>query len=243
MKSILSIVAVTALTVTSASAADLPARPIYKAPVSAPAFDWSGPYVGAHIGYAWGHEGDNLSQTLPPAPTPADRFSVDGVIGGIHAGYNWQTGRFVYGLEGDFDGSGIKGSAAFEQGGNNGYFGTLSLKNDWQASIRARAGYAADNWLFYVTGGVAFARVKSTLDASSRFVDDFQSSANQTLTGWTIGIGAEHPLSKNWIARAEFRYTDFGYETAQLADGFGDPVPTRVRFDDARAILGISYKF
>jgi outer membrane immunogenic protein len=242
MKFILAAVAVTALTVTSASAADLPVRPIYKAPVLTQVYDWSSFYVGGHVGYSWGHERDNLSQALPAPPLPADRFSVDGVIGGLHVGYNWQTGQFVYGLEGDLDGSGIKGRFAFDQG-PSGYTGALSLKNDWQASIRARAGYAANNWLLYITGGAAFAGVKSTLNASALFVDDFQSSANQTLTGWTVGIGAEHALSKNWIARGEFRYSDFGYATAQLADQNGDPVPMRVRFDDARGILGISYKF
>jgi len=218
---------------TTASAADLPARVYTKAPVVAPVYDWSGFYLGGHVGYSWGHEHDNLSTVL--VGTPADRFSVDGVIGGLHAGYNWQAGHFVFGFEGDFDGSSIKGSAAFDR---QGYTGTLSLKNDWQASIRARAGYAADNWLLYVTGGVAFAGVKSTLDIE----DDGSSSASRTLTGWTVGIGAERALSRNWIARGELRYTDFGSDTAQFVVD-GDNVPTRVRFTDTRATLGISYKF
>lgn len=217
----------------TANAADLPARAYTKAPVVAPVYDWSGFYIGGHVGYGGGHEHDNLSTTLVAAQI--DRFSVDGVIGGVHAGYNWQAGHFVFGLEGDFDGSGIKGRASFERGP---YVGTLSFNNDWQASIRARAGYAADNWLLYVTGGAAFAGVKSTLD----IVDDVQSSASRTLTGWTIGVGVEHALSRNWIARGELRYTDFGSETAQFVVD-GDNVPTRVRFTDARATLGISYKF
>jgi outer membrane immunogenic protein len=218
----------------TANAADLPARIYTKAPAVTPVYDWSGLYIGGHVGYGWGHEHDNLSTVLVSAPI--DRFPVDGVIGGVHAGYNWQTGHFVFGLEGDFDGSGIKGSATVTHGY---YAGTsLSFDNEWQASIRARAGYAANNWLLYVTGGAAFAGVKSTLE----IVDDLPSSASRTLTGWTVGVGAEHALSRNWIARGEFRYTDFGSKTAQFV-AEGDSAPTRVRFTDARATLGVSYKF
>ena len=69
------------------------------------------------------------------------------------------------GLEGDFDGGGIKGSDSFDGGS---VIGTLSFKNDWKASIRARAGNAACNWLLYVTGGAAFAGAKSTLNGTAR---------------------------------------------------------------------------
>lgn len=237
-----------------AAAADLPVRAYTKAPAYAPVYDWSGFYVGAHIGYAWGDEHDNLSaNTLVPAPV--DRFGVSGVIGGVHAGYNWQAGRYVLGLEGDFDGSGIKGSKAFDVLNSAGVYqsiGALGFKSDWQASIRARAGYAVDNWLLYVTGGVAFAGAKSTLSVATQNITACEgicvfsptgSSDSGTLTGWTIGIGGEYALSRNWIARAEVRYTDFGSKTFQLSDDFGGIMPTRVRFDETHATLGISYKF
>ena len=58
------------------------------------------------------------------------------LIGGVHAGYNWQSGARVFGVEGDVSfGDGV----------------------DYLASARARLGYARDNLLLYVTGGVAFA--------------------------------------------------------------------------------------
>lgn len=237
-----------------AAAADLPARPYTKAPAYvSQIYNWSGFYVGAHVGYAWGDEHDNLSEVLGPM---ADRFDVKGVIGGIHTGYNWQVDRLVFGLEGDFDGSGVKGSQAFDHLNFAHVFrsiGTLSFKSDWQASIRARAGYAFDNnWLLYVTGGVAFADAQATLDIARTNITacegacvfrNVQSSDSTMLIGWTVGLGSEYALSRNWIARAEVRYTDFGSKTFELANGTGGVVPTRVRFDEVQTTVGISYKF
>jgi outer membrane immunogenic protein len=89
------IVAVSAIALTQvALAADMPLKaPIAKAPIAAPRYDWSGFYVGGHVGYLWGRtrvEEDGVV-TEPGAPT-------DGVIGGVLAGYNWQNGPVVFGL-------------------------------------------------------------------------------------------------------------------------------------------------
>ncbi len=63
---------------TSAMAADpvMPAPPP-PPPPAAPAFDWSGPYVGAYLGY-W--------------------FGDGGMVGGL-AGYNYQINNFVVGVD------------------------------------------------------------------------------------------------------------------------------------------------
>ena len=90
-------------------AADLPsnqAPPVFVAPL--PTFTWTGFYVGAHVGYGWGQEGDNLSTYA----LPSDSFNVNGMLGGVHAGYNWQTNQLVLGIEADFDGSGVQGTGS-----------------------------------------------------------------------------------------------------------------------------------
>ena len=49
-----------------ASAADLPARaPVYKAAPPVAAYSWTGFYVGANAGYAWGHSNTTSSFHLP----------------------------------------------------------------------------------------------------------------------------------------------------------------------------------
>ena len=56
--------------------------------------DWSGPYLGAQLGYDWGRTRvlDNGVLTEPGART-------NGALGGALAGYNWQNGLFVFGIE------------------------------------------------------------------------------------------------------------------------------------------------
>jgi outer membrane immunogenic protein len=75
-----------------ALAADLPARvPVKAAPAlaPAPAFSWSGFYIGGHVGYGWGgHDTELLDED----------HKSQGVLGGFQAGYNLQTGNIVLGL-------------------------------------------------------------------------------------------------------------------------------------------------
>src|SRR3954469_12094038 len=91
-----------------AGAADLsvPRAPVYaKAPpIVSAGYDWSGFYAGAHAGYDWGraHVIDNGVLTENAVP-------MNGAIGGALAGINWQSGSFVYGVEGDFGLSGLRG--------------------------------------------------------------------------------------------------------------------------------------
>src|SRR3954452_2003473 len=95
-----------------ASAADLGARPITKAPVAAPiaAYNWSGCYIGANAGGKWGrYSGDVTAGVFPgatilgfPAAATDDSFSSSG-MGGGQIGCQWQSGAFVWGLEGDID--------------------------------------------------------------------------------------------------------------------------------------------
>jgi opacity protein-like surface antigen len=84
------------VSMSAASAADLPAEIYTKAPVRVdPAFNWSGFHVGGHVGGIWGRSRvfDDGVLTESGAPT-------NGVVGGILAGYNWQTGPVVLGIEG-----------------------------------------------------------------------------------------------------------------------------------------------
>src|SRR5262245_46358260 len=95
-----------------ASAADLPRKsPVYAPP--SPVYNWTGFYVGANAGGAWGRDNvsttgsigaglfaiDNAAVTSAASPT----IDPTGFTGGIQLGYNWQTGNVVWGIEGDFD--------------------------------------------------------------------------------------------------------------------------------------------
>jgi outer membrane immunogenic protein len=207
------------LVVPGAAAADLGGR----GKIASPSFEempspftWAGFYIGAHVGYGWssiewqdgafdgGHNGQ-------------------GWLAGGQIGFNVQTGRLVYGLEAD-------ATAGWIDGRND----CCSHSVDWLYSARARLGLAsADNrWLFYVTGGAAWADVSY----SSGF-----GGHSDTQFGWVAGAGIERALAPNLTARLEYLYYDFDRVTAPagaLGPGATDLDP---RLQTVR--LGINFKF
>jgi outer membrane immunogenic protein len=264
---LLATVAAVALSGGAASAADIPVYepPVEMAPVPT-VHDWSGFYLGLQVGGAWGEENDDLSETVTCPPGAifvpglgcafvADNFDIDGVIGGGHAGFNIQSGAFVFGLEGDAEGSGVEGSD--DHFGNVGFGGisitsldgVLSFEQDWRASVRARLGLAFDRVLVYGTGGIAFS--EGTLDFSGEYVrcslacfdsGPFSTSDSKVHIGWTAGLGGAFAFNERWSGRLEARYTDFGEETYELeAEGYD--IPVDVDFDQISVTGGISYSF
>jgi outer membrane immunogenic protein len=216
---------VLALSAISASAADLAARPYTKAPVPpATVYSWTGFYVGGNVGYGWGRS--DLDTVLDPTsswqiePTAFKnefialsnrRLTPQGVVGGLQAGYNWQAGAAVFGIEADINGSDI-GQRSIFTGPNPPTVRTFneSIRNDWFATFRGRAGYAANTTLFYITGGLAVGDVKGSWDLSSTNGYMKTASANETRVGWTVGAGVEHAFTPNWTVKLEYLYTDLG---------------------------------
>lgn len=218
----------------SASAADLAARPYTKAPAPiAAVYNWTGFYIGAQVGYAWGDNSTTEFVTATGLPTGFTQgFNANGILGGAHIGYNWQFGQFVFGLEGDIEGADINGG--YRLANLNG----TDFRIDAQASIRGRLGVAFNNSLLYVTGGAAWA----DMDHTYVFANTLFETHSTTRTGWTVGAGWEYGFTPNWSARLEYRYTDFGTfrnNSTVSFPGFSyehDPV-----FHTVRA--GISYRF
>ncbi|MGA7973597.1 MAG: hypothetical protein WCA36_12395, partial [Pseudolabrys sp.] len=90
----------------AAVAADVPALPRYQgsAPIyEAPAFSWTGFYLGINGGYGFGTS-DWSSATTTASLDP------QGALVGATVGYNWQTGVWVLGGEVDADASWINAS-------------------------------------------------------------------------------------------------------------------------------------
>ena len=170
MKTFFRAIAVTTLfAATPAAAADLYRGPAYAAaPFSG--YNWNGFYVGVNLGYQWG------SVTNWGGGTP------NGVMGGGQVGYNWQYGQYVFGLEAD-----LQGSAA------NDTFAAFKFSNPRFGTVRGRAGYAMNNVLVYVTGGLAYGGGR---------VEFGPASETQTHLGWTLGGGVEVGLTPNWSANA-----------------------------------------
>ena len=85
-----------------------------------------------------------------------------------------------------------------------------SESSHWLATVRPRVGVARDNWLFYITGGVAF--TSATFSQSVLFSaspSTMAGSVTSTLTGWTAGAGVEYGFTSNWLLKAEYLYVGF----------------------------------
>lgn len=208
-----------------ASAADMPVKaPVNKAPYAVP-YNWSGFYVGGHVGYLWGRtrvEDDGIV-TDANAPT-------NGVIGGALAGVNWQTGQVVLGLEGDFGWTHAKGTGAalpppppviVTEAPNTYNF-------NWTSHVRGRLGYAFNNWLLFIAGGLAVADF------------DFHEGATTTVTGakytgWSIGGGFDYAFTRNFSGRIEYLYDDYGHKNYTGADG--DPYRVSLKGQTLRGAL------
>jgi outer membrane immunogenic protein len=162
IKFIVALAIVTAITGTSAQAADMYGRRgPYTVQQPLNVYSWAGPYIGGNIGYAWGDISNNGADP-------------SGITGGIQGGYNWQVGQFVFGGEADIQLSGASDT-----------FAAWKFSNPWFGTLRGRAGFAMNNILIYGTGGLAFGSVR----AQALNLTETQSAAGWTLgVGAEIGI-------------------------------------------------------
>lgn len=202
----------------SAQGADIPVpRPIYKGVQSVVAFyNWTGFYVGIVAGYGFG----TSDWSAPAISMDPKGFMVGGTLG-----YNYQVGSWVYGIEGDFSWSNMKGDVAC------GAF-TCETKNNWLGTVRGRLGYAFDRWLPYLTGGVAFGDIEAS-STNPAFV-----GGKDTAIGWTAGVGLEYAFLSNWTAKIEYLYVDLGSVDVGTA-----ALPRDVSFKESIIRLGLNYKF
>jgi high affinity Mn2+ porin len=210
----------------AAAAADMPV----KAPVFKAVYDWTGFYLGGHVGYGGGSFGPGTN-TLPEQGVFFPH-SVTGLIGGYQAGYIKQfSNHVVLGIEADASfTTPVDGPALTPAPFNT----TL----DYVGTARGRIGYAFGTLLPYVTGGFAWGHSHVNINDGGR---EIISSPGQYQPGWTAGAGVEFAVSGNWSAKVEYDYIDLARRMYDLS-GFGlpgvnvDPNIHLVKF-------GLNYRF
>jgi outer membrane immunogenic protein len=226
----------------------------FAADVSAPiAHDWTGFYIGANAGAAWSNS--EAESTFKVDGTPSFSGDLDNKIGdnsaqftgGALAGYNWQHDVLVLGVEADINYADFGGSTRNEHQALLGTYSTsLNWDANWFGTVRGRVGFAADNFLIYGTGGLAYGGVEASgklnLNDSLRksgSVDDVQ-------WGWTAGAGAEYAINENWSVGAEYLYVDLGstsfnYKNAAIGTSINGHADVDYRFSVARATIKYSF--
>jgi outer membrane immunogenic protein len=239
-----------------AMAADLPPAPApyYAAPIAIPIFTWTGCYVGGTAGGVWGSTNDTWGANPAGFPGVAgslgvsSSFNTSGATGGVVGGCNYQvTPWFVFGVEGDWEATSLSGSSSGTAVNALGTFPfTQSYSSHWLSTARARAGYAAGNWLFYATGGAAFANLSRSDSLSLPIGTLVTASQSTTASGWTVGAGVEWALAPNWIVRAEYLYVDLPaltYTAVNPAVPLMFITATHGDLHENIVRAGVSYKF
>ena len=225
-KLLLGTVALVALGAAPALAADLAARPYTKAPAyAAPIYNWTGFYIGGHIGGAFGGNnnfagfgGNNDGRFLGGVQIGADYQFAPSWVVGIEAQYSWlgsnnRTTTFptapvaVYGYN--------------ERG---------------LGSVTGRLGYTWGPALLYVKGGYAYSDNSNALTVGGAAV----AITGSRHDGYTVGAGLEYMFAQNWSAKVEYQYYDFGTTTfaAPPLSTFGS-----ARYDDHTVKAGLNYRF
>jgi len=242
-KAILAAVAIH-FTVGMAQAADLSqSNPVY-APVPAAFTNWTGFYLGGNVGGGWASAKTDFS--VGGAGFASATNNLSGVLGGAQLGYNLQAGPAVFGVEADFQFTGMKGTLqaptcpAATCGVTTS--ASYSQKLPWFGTVRGRLGYAQDSWLIYGTAGYAYARLETEASASAG-VTSVNLSRDETRSGWAVGGGIELAFARNWTARLEYLYIDLGRTNAALAIPGLPTISEDSRVTENLVRLGVNYRF
>jgi outer membrane immunogenic protein len=204
---------------------------------------------------------------IAPADNAYRSVHYRGVAGGPQIGFNFQSRAFVFGGIADFQGTSIRGSssdttpaAAFTQT----FYSSDQLRLVDQvrsvnpgvdvqqgltaeviglATIRARAGLATEDYLFYGTGGLALGRVRSTISFARpalAFLDplSINGSRDSVKVGWAAGGGMEYVLSSEWSVGVEYLHFDLGQQNVKAVTSSGQGVTPGLAVSVAQSFSG-----
>jgi outer membrane immunogenic protein len=249
-----------------------------------PGSNWSGCYAGGYAGAAWGRgpvdtfdPSTNGQQVFGPPPLLQTTFYDSSAgesarpapysynlgasgIGGGTLGCNWQaaSSRIVWGVEAE---AGVMRLSATVNNVYNLAFGfndtldTTTVGN-WYAAFAGRLGYAVDDVLFYLKGGVGFTQVSGeSLDLCTTTGGSCSSqaliargSANPVFL--VAGGGAEWALTQKWSVKAEYLYLGLDTSFAVCGPGGGRLFLPNLTFCSNHELngihtakIGLNYKF
>lgn len=203
---------------------------------------FNGPYVGASVGFAAQPndvgEGLQFDRNLDGAytdtvttatganafspgfcngaargATPASgcRNDKDGVDYYGRAGWDFQRGSIVFGVVGEFGKAEINDSVSGFSTTPASY--TMTRRLSYEGTIRARAGYAFNQTLFYGTGGPGYAKIGNRF-RSTNVANAFTARDSGGQWGFTAGGGIEQKLTRHISIGLEYmfhRYKDDDY--------------------------------
>ena len=231
----------------SSYGADLPIK-TSAAPTSN---DWTGYYVGTHLDYQAGQSHWSEGQSVGAGGVFELGQGYDFSSGtgsyaiGFQGRYDYMdASHHVFGVEGDiwFPNT-LRGSQTFNTAVG---FASYSETVQFSGTLRGRLGYAAGNWLFYLTGGFAWSfdqfsrtQISGASTASNVAVGTGESESLIPRYGGAIGAGTEVILNDNWSARIEYLFIDYASRNVAFP-------AAAAHFDSSLALqtirVGLDYK-
>ena len=223
-------------------------RRVNAAPAPAAAMDWSGFYLGGHLG--GGRSNDGWSDPFGPTPAPlgsvnvagfGDTIHAGGPLGGGQIGFNLQSGQWVFGVAADASAADLRGENTCFSG-----IGGINCQRVVNAfgAITGRVGYAFDRSLAYAKGGAAWTRTTYELNGNTGALTLGSGSTGMTSWGWTAGGGIEYALTSNWTTFLEYDHiglsgTNVSFPPVAVINA--QAISVRQRIDVVK--LGVNYKF
>ena len=174
-----------------------------------PARNWTGFYIGAHVGGSsagshWAFQQDDWPWTESPNAIPFG--SKTGLLGGAQAGFNYQLGSVVAGVEGTWSGLNQKHTVASP------YYDTdnETTRINNLVTIAGRLGVTWDRLLFYGKGGWAGGEVELSAASSDGGSSTTWTPGSRFRNGVIVGAGFEYMLTQNFILGLEYNHIDLG---------------------------------
>jgi outer membrane immunogenic protein len=236
-----------------------------------PLSTWTGLYWGVNVGWI-GSSQYNIANTgtdtdlsglgtlLAVGAIPGSILvSHSGFIGGGQIGYNWQIDpSWVWGIEADFQGTTVNGSAGSVSLGvvpaQTQVTTVYKYELDDLGTVRARLGWlSSPNLLWYGTGGLAYGqtRLASSMQCPAALPpcqneSTIATSSTHTSAGWTAGAGVEWKLSPVWSVKTEYLYAELGGQNNTIVYTYGpftsSLTSTVQREKDNIVRFGVNYK-
>lgn len=178
-------------------------------------YDWTGFHAGVVAGYGFADAKSVWGAIDPKGP-----------IAGAEIGYDHDFGHFVLGGEADLQWTGMHGVITPGQ--------TITGNVDYYGTIRARVGMPFDRFMPYVTAGAAYAHLTETTTSLGGVT-----TSQQSVLGWTAGIGAAYAVTDTISLKAEYQYSDYGNVTYFA----GTPVAETIHSSMRAVKVGVDFKF
>ncbi|WP_296470156.1 outer membrane beta-barrel protein [Rhodoferax sp.] len=224
--------------------------------------DWSGFYAGGQIGAIDSRSDVSMvvgttkyldtTDAAQIARSGTHQLGQTGASGGLLVGYGKQYGNVFVGVEASANSLSLHKeyvtTETYETVPTAQMTRRKTISADWMAGLRLRLGWAQQNWLPYVTAGIAATRLQlNSTFSDNAFSGYSRASTSAWVTGTSLGFGSEYALTKNWALRGEYLYTKFGSVSTETevtsTNNSGGTLVHKANLDTQGIFVGANYRF